>query len=68
MKDNLILPRSAALAKMSRYFILKCFDSRGIDVGETPNDITLVLAIKLLSPRVIQPCNPEKYCTLGLHP
>jgi hypothetical protein len=56
------------LAKMLQYFILQFFDSRGIDVGETPNDITLVLTMKLLSPRVIQQCNPEKYCTLGLHP
>jgi hypothetical protein len=51
------------LAKMLRYFILQFLDSHGI-----PNDITLVLTMKLLSPRVIQPCNPEKYCTLGLHP
>jgi hypothetical protein len=41
------------LAKMSRYFILQFLDSRGIDVGETPNDITLVLTMKLLSP----PCD-----------
>jgi hypothetical protein len=42
------------LAKMSQYFILQFLDSRSIDVGETPNDITLVLTMKLLSPRVIQ--------------
>jgi hypothetical protein len=56
------------LQKMSQYFILQFLDSHGIDVGETPNDIILVLTMKLLSPHVIQPCNPEKYCTLGLHP
>jgi hypothetical protein len=58
------------LAKMPRYFILQFFDSHGIDddVGETPNDITLALTMKLLSPHVIQPCYPEKYCKLGLHP
>jgi hypothetical protein len=44
------------------YFTL---DSHGIDVGETPNDITLVLTMKLLSPRVIQPCNTARLdCTL----
>jgi hypothetical protein len=48
---------------------LQFLDSRGIDVGETPNYITLVLTMKLLSPRVIQLCNPKKYCTLGFaHP
>jgi hypothetical protein len=30
------------LAKMSQYFISQFLDSRGIDVGETPNDTTLV--------------------------
>jgi hypothetical protein len=42
------------------FAFLQFLDSRGIDVGETPNDITLVLTMKLLSPRVRQPCYPEK--------
>jgi hypothetical protein len=39
---------------MSRYFILQFLDSRGIDVGETPNDIILVLNETTFMFRVIQ--------------
>jgi hypothetical protein len=36
------------LAKCRNILFLQFLDSRGIDVGETTNDITLVLTMKLL--------------------